>query len=288
MAIDGAARFQLIVPDEALAPDVLGLWQAEPAPISFALGAEQPIALRWKVELPADRRAATAALEAQAVLLFRGRQTLTLEAMRRFEAAVGAAGQTTSFAAGVPQAERDLAAWMRAMGGDRSFFPGDSMLGGAPPASETGRLYSPADAPAVNFAAVDWLTGWRETVHQAQAFVQQVQRSMAQFAWVETAVDGQSVGRTAVQWRGDVATAWQAGQDRQQAALHQRAVALAVDTRAAWVRVFLLAAQGAVILAAALGTPGGQLLALPAAVKFVRQVLAEVRQAQHRHALSAA
>ena len=249
MAMDGAARFQLIVPDEALAPGVLGLWQAEPAPVSFARGAEQPAALRWQVDLPADRRAAAAAVAEQESLLRWERLTLAQEAPRRLQAA--AIGRSASFATDLAQPERDLAVWMQAMSGGRSFFPGE-----------------------------EWLKDWQETAQQAQAFVQQVQRSLAYYAWVETSVEGERVAHTAVQWLGGVATKWQAGQDRQRVALHRRAVALAVDTRTTWVRAFLLAAQGATILAAALGTPGGPLLALPAALKFVRQVLAEVKQVQ--------
>jgi len=255
--VDGGARFQLIVPDGALAPDVLGLWQAEPAPVSFALGAEPPAALRWQVDLPADRRAAAAAVAEQEALLRWEGETLAQEVPRRLYAA--AAGGAASFAPDLPQPERDLAAWAQVMSGGRSFFPGE-----------------------------DWLKGWQETVQQAQAFVQQVQRALAYYAWVETSADDERVARTVVQWQGGVATEWRAGQDRQRAALHQRAVALAVDTRLAWVRAFLLAAQGAAILAAALGTPGGPLLALPATVKFVRQVLAEVRHAQQQRTLTAA
>jgi hypothetical protein len=248
--MDGVARFQLVVPDEALAPDVLGLWQAEPASVSFAPGAEPPAAFRWQVDLPADRRAAAAAVEAQAALLRRQRETLDQEALRRLHAT--AAGGATSFALGLPQPERDLAIWLQDVQGGQSFFWGEERL-----------------------------KGWAETVREAQAFVEQVQRGLVNYAWVETSVEGRRVARTTVHWLGDVATEWQAGQDRQRAALHQRAVALAVASRATWVRVFLLAAEGAAILASAIGSP---LLALPAAVKFVRQVLAEVRQVQQNQA----
>jgi hypothetical protein len=171
---------------------------------------------------------------------------------------VGTVGQAANFASGMAAPERDLAVWVQGMNGARSFFPGE-----------------------------DWLKGWRETAQQAQAFIQQVQQSLAYYAWVETSVAGQRIGRTAVQWGGDVSTQWQAGQDPQRVALHRRAVTLAVDTRTTWVRAFLLAAQGAAILAAALGAPGGPLLALPAAVKFVRQVLAEVRQVQQNQRVTA-
>lgn len=256
--MDGAARFQLIVPDDALAPDLLGLWQPEPAPVSFAPGAEPPAALQWQVDVPADPRAATAAVESQAALLRRERQTLAQETMRRFGAVVAGGSAAASFDLGLPQPERELAIWLQTVGGGQSFFPGEA-----------------------------WLKDWQETARQAQAFVRQVQRSLLSYAWVESSVEGRRIARTAVQWLGDVATEWQAGLDRQQAALHRRAVALAVDTRTTWVRAFLLAAEGAGLLAAALGTPGGPLLALPAAVKFVRQVLAEVRQAPQNRTVSA-
>jgi hypothetical protein len=70
----------------------------------------------------------------------------------------------------------------------------------------------------------DLLKDWRKTAWQAQAFIEQVQRSLAYYAWVETSVQGESLGRTSVHWLGDVTTEWRAGLDAEQVGLHQHAV----------------------------------------------------------------
>jgi hypothetical protein len=267
--VDAAGRFVVTTPEGA--EDVLGLWQAEAAPVSFA-GGPGAGALRWMVDLPTNYRAAAAAVQARAALLRRQRRALEVDAPRRFVAAVRAAGWAAGAApepasgrvapveteAGAP--ERDLVTSLRALGATDA-------AGGA-------LRHSPGGA------APDHVQG---LVEEAQAFVEQVSRATTSYAWVETRQEGTLLARTAVRWLGGVTTEARAGLDGQRVALHRDAVALAVESRTAWLRAFLLAAQGAAIVATAVGalsTPAGALLVLPAAVRFLRQVLAETRQRQ--------
>ncbi len=249
--MDGQNHFQLIVPDGAFTPDVLGLWDIVPAATSFAPDSEQTESLRWWVNLPANLQAAMMAVDGQLLLLHQEGYTLNQQALQRFEAALYAVGKSASFAPDIAQPERELVTWLQMMGGGQSLWPGE-----------------------------DLLKDWWETAKQTRAFIEQVQRSLAYYAWVETSVAGEYLGRTAIHWQGDVTTEWRAGLGTQQVMLHQRVVTLAIESRTTWVRVFLMAIRGAVMLSAALGTPGGMLLSLPMAIKFICQMLAELRQDQ--------
>ena len=124
------------------------------------------------------------------------------------------------------------------------------------------------------------IVGWQETAQQAWAFIDQVRLSLAYYARVETLAGGEPIGRTSVGWLGDVQTIWSARADRERAALHQRALALALATRAAWSQLVLHIGVGAARLSTLLAVPGGAFLAIPAAWQFLRQLLADLRQIQ--------
>ncbi len=111
-------------------------------------------------------------------------------------------------------------------------------------------------------------------------FVEQVRRFVGHYAWVETRTQGQLLGQTAVSWTGDANTVWQEGLDPAQMALHQRTLTLALASRDTVIRTFILVASGAARLSVLLATPGGAILALRAAWKFVKQVQAELERHQ--------
>src|SRR5262249_3064665 len=119
---------------------------------------------------------------------------------------------------------------------------------------------------------------WRQLLEQAENFLHQVRRSLAYYAWVETCFEGQSkVGRTIVSWLGDVRTDWPAGLAASHVGLHRQAVALALHTRTMWLRLIVQAGFGAVKIAGLLSTPGGAIFAFPEALRFLRQVLQDIR-----------
>jgi hypothetical protein len=61
-------------------------------------------------------------------------------------------------------------------------------------------------------------------------------------------------------------------------ALHHQSVHLALGSRLALIRLLTIVGAGATKLALRLTIPGAQLLVLPAAWKFVRDVLEELRR----------
>ena len=74
---------------------------------------------------------------------------------------------------------------------------------------------------------------------------------------------------------------WRLGISAPEVMLHQRTLALALQSRDTLLQALAKATQFAVKLAQLsllLGTPGGVILALPVAWKFINEVLAEVGQ----------
>lgn len=243
------ALFELIDPAGAQAAP--GPWQARPAPPAaegLAFGATGgPAAPVWRADLPDDDGAALAALAAgEAELL-------------RYEAAVAAAparlgalvGGAASFGGpGLPAAERRLLAdldALRAGPGAASFGTG----GGAPP--------------------------WAEAEGRVRAFVAQAQGAIVNLAVVETRVAGALVARTSVSWTGDVRTLLPAAAPGRHAALHRSTLGLALRSRTGLLRTFGTVLRGAAIVATMAGSPAGALLALPAAWRFVEELLEEIK-----------
>ena len=73
-------------------------------------------------------------------------------------------------------------------------------------------------------------------------------------------------------------TAWQEDVDPDQAALHQRAVTLALASRNTLIRTVIVAVRAAAGLSMAMAAPGGAVLVLPAVWDFINRVTAEGRQ----------
>ncbi|MCP4540084.1 MAG: hypothetical protein GY832_23345 [Chloroflexi bacterium] len=118
----------------------------------------------------------------------------------------------------------------------------------------------------------------QESYQQWLAFVERVQRTVANYARIETAMAGQDVGWTAVGWTGNFTTTWEADVTRGMMRTHRQSVHLALGARIALIRIVSVVATGATGLAVKASIPGGQVLLLPAIWKFVRDVLAELRQ----------
>jgi hypothetical protein len=111
-----------------------------------------------------------------------------------------------------------------------------------------------------------------------QRVIERVTQALIYYALVETRLESRLVGRTGLTWAADAQTLWASDAPPEYLALHRRTLALTIASRNALMRTFLLTAQGAVKLSALLATPGGAVLALPVAWKFINQVLAEAGQ----------
>lgn len=221
--------------------DLLGAWEAPSSSgVSFEAGAGRSEPSIWRMQLPAAPDAAQVMLEEKRVALRRSEADLA-EAQRRLDRF----DRGVSFAAPAgPEAE--LREWLNAIESPVSFGPLESRRKEAEK---------------------------RETHRQWQGFLGRVREILSHYALVETEIGGMLVGRTAVGWSGDFDTRWETNATLQSMELHRQSVHLALESRIALVRLLSVIGAGAAKLALRLTVPGAQLLVLPAAWKFVRDVL---------------
>jgi len=173
-----------------------------------------------------------------------------------------AASQRTD--AAVEQAERRLAQLSQASEGV-SFAPG------GPEAELLATL-----SPGVSFGLMDQF----DLGGQWRAFADQVRGLLSHYARVETEIGGAFVGRTSVGWTGDFEIVWRPSVQVREMQLHGQSVRLALASRQSLMRLVTVIAGGAAGLALKLSVPGGQVMALPAVFKFVRDVLSEWNESQ--------
>jgi hypothetical protein len=290
-AVGGEAVFRARnLPQAGAASDLFGLWEpvspggAGPGEIDFGLAEDEADELHWTIDLPWDPRRAAAGLDTGEARL----DTLLLDlhdAERRLAGFVVGGGPP---AAGEAAYDIDDGSSLAATG--RSPVAGDAALLGEPEADlhglleEIARVGEPAardPGQPVAFDGVEPAAGrLQETREGFEGFLRQFYRTVSHYAWVETAVHGRLVGRTRVTWLGDADTTWRTPVTAEQIALHQRAVTLALNTRAAMMRVAVLVIQGARLLAQlpVMLTPIGILMTIPAAWRFLDKVLAEARR----------
>ena len=262
-----AAVFQLLDATVAQAtPNVFGVWDTVGASatgdVSFAApGAELPEAdvPVWSVNLSPDLSLAAAQLDSSLARVDAARDALTA-ARTRLDALVTRKRAASDVSFAVASAEPELPAAEQALLKQLAAIKGEEaevsfgMFG----------LPSRSDLEAAE--------------DQFKAVMARITQSLVYYALVETRFDGRPAGRTSMSWSADARTLWQSGNPPQVFALHQRSLTLAIQSRNALIRMFMLTAQGAVKLSVLLATPGGALLALPAAWKFTNQVLAEIGQ----------
>ncbi len=108
---------------------------------------------------------------------------------------------------------------------------------------------------------------------QFQTAFERLLRLFSHFAWVDTLVLGQLIGRTEVGWTGNMNTTWSERLDKTQMDLHRRNLETALVSRNTSLRAMTLSVQTAAKLSVLLATPGGAILALPVAWKFVNQIM---------------
>jgi hypothetical protein len=233
--------------------DPLGLWQPSESPVSFAAGSAvsadgtPPAGPIWRVELPASLEGAQQILESRMHALKRARGDLltATEELDRLSVGRGVSFGTSE----------ELAAQKAAL------------------LETVDELRRP-----VSFGILPKRIKDPESYRQWQAFVEQVRQVIAHYAQIETALAGSTVGLTTVGWTGDCATTWAPDITVDTMQTHVMSVRLTLESRVALMRVVSVVATGAAGLAVKAAIPGGQLLLLPAIWKFVRDVLAELRQ----------
>lgn len=247
-----------------IAPDVFGLWATTPISSVEAVAFDMTSttitdAPLWRANLSA--LIATAHLANGEARLEASQKALSTATDRLNALVILCSGAKTSLAFDVSSAGKELAQ------------PERELLTLLQELQET-------ELPKSFGLDEELVEGWQQTNRQFQTFVEQLLHVVANYAWVETHIQGQILARTAVSWTGDMASVWQKGIDPAQVALHQRTLALALASRDTLIQTFNVAAQGTLKLSVLLTMPGGTVLAFPAVWRFINQVLAESKRHQ--------
>lgn len=182
---------------------------------------------------------------------------------------------------GAPEAATDVQVW-------RADLPGDLVgaadrlraCGGRLRRSQErlalaeGRLRTAVDGDVLPGAepAGGW---WQAASREVAGMVETVTRALSPATIVETRAGAELVGQSQVGLRGNLRTVWRPETGAAGALLHEATVALTLSSRATLLRMVAVAARGATALAVRFALPGGPLLALPAAWRFVQRVLNE-------------
>ena len=245
-------------------PEVFGNWQVAPTypsvEVAFDLGESTPEeSSLWRLDLPSDPEQAGVQLGAAEAQVSATQAALgdipgridALVAQLRVPGDDGVSFDTAG-AAVLPEAESELLRWL----------------------DSTDPVQVSFGIGAVTSSAV------KETGAQFLQGTDQLLRLLVHFAWVETQIEGDLLARTVVNWTGDTDTTWGLDLTPEQFDLHQRSLRLALASRTTPLRIFIIVTQSAAKISALVATPGGALLALPAAWKFVNKVLAEVKNYQ--------
>jgi hypothetical protein len=258
--------------------ELFGLWQSQPAPegLSFAAGdapQADPGGGYWQIDLPAagadqveqlfqthqnDLKEILARLDsipARAQTILPDRKNPPLEKGGKKELSFEAAALVDLPAPGSP--ETNLLA------GIQAFEGGEPAPGGAKSAVPT------------SFALGDGLD-WGAFQKSALDLLENAQRQLLYYAWVETAQAGQVLARSTVNWLGDLQTTWQQGVTPQQAALHERSLTLALQSRAVTLKTAATLATLAARIVMVFTLSGGLLVALSLAWKFIDEIIRSV------------
>jgi hypothetical protein len=231
--------------------DLFGIWTVPNlAEVSFDMQAaevaDEPV---WRVQLPAALTDAQAILGAQSQTLKRSESDLFSAERRLAQLSLYGTEEADVAFAALPAPEAELLATLSDIESPISF----EALG--PEEKER-----------------------RETSSQWRVFVEQMRRMVSLYARIETEMGGALIGHTAVGWTGDFDTVWEADVTPDLMGLHHQSVQLALGSRLALIRLLTIVGTGATKLVLRLTVPGAQLLVLPAAWKFVRDVLEELRR----------
>ncbi len=266
---------------ETSSDDPLGLWTpsasaaaSAPEAVSFSVGgdesdAPQPANPVFRVNLPADGASAAEALDASEEHFARVNAALdgipaklddlvTRTQEQQQKSASGVSFDVLAFEQQETGPEGDLLGLLGDAETDEKIASGEVSFGIGEPVSD---------------ALLQAKAGF-------ESFIEQFNREVLHYAWVETNVAGSLVARTVVDWSGDAQTVWVEGVDESQVALHSRTLKIATQTRNMRLRLFTTVAGGAAKVATLMATPGGAILALPAVYQFVLQVVAQTKQLQ--------
>jgi hypothetical protein len=249
MDVNSPAIFQVMIPGNTPPADPLGLWQAVGA--DATRGRQVPDGVTWRADLPADLGEAAQVLDAQALLHIQSRRALQAVPQRLY---------------------RDLYSQPEATAG-QAYAVNVAEEAGAQRVLLQARQYT---AQGVSFSALDEL-GVNDVVQFFEGFVSQVRRLVGQFALVESASGGLTLGLTRVGWDGGVYTFWGLGAGVKEAALHNRLLHTALAARQDWLRLLTLSTAAILRVSAALALTPFLPLTIWTAWNYIQEILKEYR-----------
>lgn len=256
--------------------DILGLWQAAPQPVSIAYSISSEVtvggegnnlsSIVWSVSLPSDSVEAEQTLQKQAYVLGSTQRAIT--ASGKFLERLSPSQAMVSFSANkidqLPNPEARLMVNLTHLQGDV--------------AATTYSLGLTSRLPG-------FPESWQETITAYQQFVQQIFQLLAPTVRVETKIESVLLAYTLVRLTGDFETIWteqdsaksgSAGDEEKQK-MHRRILSLTVESRLALLQLLAQTSASAAALAAKFSIPGGAVVALPAAWRYIQDV---IKQAQ--------
>jgi hypothetical protein len=249
--------------------DLFDLWQPPPEGEANALSfstagvATDTEMARFRLNLPGNLSAAQAQL-AQAETQVQASERALAAIPQRLEGLPPQPNRgDVAFSASLPGSPPDAREMLAQPEADMLNFL-DRLKTGPPPESD------------ISFGPLDRFGGWNDAQAQFMAAVKRIQRLMTTLAWIETQIEGNLLAQTVVSWTGDARIAWEAGVDAEQIALHRRSTRLALASRQTMLRTVIFTTQVAFKISGLLAVPGGQILALPVAWKYVNQILSEI------------
>jgi hypothetical protein len=251
-----SVAFQVMITGSQPSRDVLDLWEVEEYPFTTA----GEVGSIWRAELPADHQQAANLLDTQAFQLRQTNYALR-SAVPRLQAELGTLENPDEvhYAEGTHKKEVSLdsphSVLKTAMQWSKS--------------TDSGRDFGLPTADTLQLV---------QTMQIINQFIEQVHRTVSQFALVETVSGGRLVGTTRVAWSGDLETKWQSSFGPEYYVQHNRLVRHALGTRQTWLRFLLLMTAGVTRVAATLATGPFSILAIWATWNFLKQVVAEYRQ----------
>lgn len=247
------ATFQVIEQTRVMSPDVFGVWQAPRTGAAFGAWNEPANMPQWRVDLSAQPQEIAHAF------------TVLESSLQATDNALALAKTRLDDFVNVQQTGSTL---RRA-----------TAFASAPePEAELNRLLLSA-GQTVAFGATDWVGDWKNAIDEFVAFAQQIQQHTLSYALVDTRVAQARVGMTRVTWGGDFESVWTRGTAQTNLA-HQAAVRAALLSRQQLLKQFVSVIRGAGQLAGLALIAANPVLALPAALRFLKLLLDEIRKSQ--------
>jgi len=237
-------------------PDIFGLWKTAPAPpsaagVSFSTiimngkPADEEIPV-WRAILPPDSAQAHHQLSSGQQLIETSRGALPAARQRIETITHYARSQAQGISFAPPALDPDEQALLDVL-----------------------RQVEGAGEETLSFGIRETvMQGW-EDLQQVQALADQLRQSVASYIRIETDTDKHILAQTLVGWTGDFRTTWSPGTTREHMELHTRTLKLALTSR----DTLLQTLQQTIKLLFLVSTPGGAIVALPAAWKLINRIL---------------